>query len=415
MVDIPRAPKKKTRRYILLGGAILGVTVVTVGLARLKPAAPSVDGGTLWRDTVRLGTMIRQVRGPGTLVPEQIRWISALTPGRVDRVMLLPGVQVTPQTILLEISNPDVQLTLLDSQRQLTQAQSDLVNLKTNLITQRLNQEATASTARADYNESKRQATAGVELARQSLLAANELDRLRERADDMLKRYQVEQERLKVITDAAAGQISVQESQINRLKSIVDFREKMIESMHITAGAYGVLQELPLQVGQWVTPGVTLAKVVEPGRLKAVLRIPETQRKDVLIGQTADIDTRNGIIKGRVVRIDPSAQNGTVGIDVSLDGALPKGAVPDLSVDGTIEVERLTKVLYVGRPAYGQAESTVGLFRILPGSNEAVRVNAKLGRSSVNTIEVLGGLKEGDVVILSDMSAYDAVERVVLK
>jgi HlyD family secretion protein len=415
VVDIARAPQKKTRRYIYLGAGIAAVLVTTVALARLKPAAPTVDGGTLWRDTVRLGTMVRQVRGPGTLVPEQIRWISALTPGRVDRVLLLPGVTVTPSTVLLEISNPDVQLTLLDSQRQLTQAQADYVNLKTQLETQRLNQSATVSTARADYNEAKRQYNTGISLAKQNLLAGNELDRLKERAEDLQNRYEIETQRLKVISDAVEGQLSVQRSQIVRLESIVQFRQRMIESMHITAGAHGVLQELPLQVGQWVTPGVTLAKVVEPGRLKAVLRIPETQAKDILIGQQASIDTRNGIITGRVVRIDPAALNGTVGVDVALEGALPKGARPDLSVDGTIELERLNNVLYMGRPAYGQAESTVGIFKLLPGGNEAVRVNAKLGRSSVNTIEVLGGLNEGDAVILSDMSAYDAVERVALK
>jgi multidrug resistance efflux pump len=388
--------------------------MTTVALARLKPAAPSVDRATLWIDTVRQGTMLRQVRGPGTLVPEQIRYISAVTPGRIEKINLLAGQKVQKGTVLLEISNPDVQLQFLDSERQLSAAQAELVNLRSTLEQARLNQLASVAQAKAQFNDASRTAKLNEELAAKQLASAYDLSRTKEAVEEQKVRLEVEQQRLRVQTEAMQRQLAVQEAQVARLKNIVDFRRSQIAAMQITAGADGVLAEMPMQIGQWVTPGVTLARVVEPGRLKAVLRIPETQAKDIVLGQVASVDTRNGIIPGHVMRIDPSSQNGTVGVDVALDGALPRGARPDLSVDGTIEIERLNNVLYVGRPAYGQPESTVGLFK-LDDSGEAVRVSAKLGRSSVNTIEVLGGLKKGDAVILSDMSAWDQVDRVKVK
>ncbi|MBX6363366.1 MAG: HlyD family efflux transporter periplasmic adaptor subunit [Gemmatimonadetes bacterium] len=416
MVDIPRAPKKKRNRYIFGGAGALLVAVLTLGLARLKPAAPTVDRATLWIDTVRQGTMVRQVRGPGTLVPEQIRYISAVTPGRIEKINLLPGQKVKKETVLLEISNPDVQLQLLDSERQLSAAQAELVNLRSTLEQNRLNQLAVVAQAKAAYNDAVRTAKLNEELAAKQLASAYDLAKAKEAVEEQKVRLDVEEERLRVQTEAMQRQIAVQEAQVARLKNIVEFRRSEIEAMRIQAGADGVLAEMPMQIGQWVTPGVTLAKVVEPGRLKAVLRIPETQAKDIVLGQPASIDTRNGFIPGHVMRIDPSAQNGTVGVDVALDvaGPLPPGARPDLSVDGTIEIERLTNVLYVGLPAYGQPNSTVGLFK-LNDDGEAVRVSVKLGRSSVNTIEVLGGLKKGDTVILSDMSAWDQVDRVKVK
>jgi multidrug resistance efflux pump len=391
------------------------LVLLTLGLSQLKPAAPTVETGTLWMDTVRQGQMLREVRGPGSLVPEHIRWVSAVVPGRVDRKLVQPGERVGAGTILLELSNPDVQIQLLQAQRQLTDAQSQLVSLKTTLETQRLNQAGVVATTRSEYREALRKAVADSALAAQNLISTAEYARSRDRAEEFTERLQVEQQRLQIFTENITSQLEVQEAQVGRLRAVVDFQRSMVDAMIVRAGAAGVLQELPLEVGQWAISGATLAKVVQPERLKAVLRIPETQAKDVAIGQTAAIDTRNGIVAGRVIRIDPASQNGTVTVDVTLTDQLPKGARPDLSVDGTIEIERLDQVLHVGRPAYGQANSTVGLFRLVGGGDEAERVRVELGRSSVNAIEILRGLNPGDVVILSDMSRWDAVERVRLK
>ncbi len=414
-MDIQREKKTSKRRYVWIGVAIGVVILVTFGISRLEPAAPTVDAGTLWRDTVEQGTMLREVRGPGTLVPENIRWISAVTAGRVERIDVEPGVTVKPETSLLELSNPDVQLALLDAQRQLTGAESELVNLRSSLESQRLTQEGTVAQIRTQQRDAERQAKTMASLSDQDLAAANEVANARDRAEELKTRLDVEQKRLEVLTRQLDAQLKVQEAQVARLRSIVAFRQQQLESMKVKANTEGVLQDLPLQAGQWVTPGTVLARVIQPGRLKAVLRIPETQAKDVALGQLARIDTRNGIVEGHVSRMDPAAQNGTVTVDVRLTGDLPAGARPDLSVDGTIEVERLTDVLYVGRPAYGQPESTVGLFKLVDGGNAAVRVPVQLGRSSVNTIEIVSGLSKGDVVILSDMSAWDGVDRVRLK
>ena len=414
-MDIKRESKKSKKRYFWIAAGLLGIVAVTVAISRIEPAAPTVDRATLWVDTVQLGTMVRQVRGPGTLEPERIRWISAVTAGRVERIHLEPGVTVEPGTTLLELSNPDVQLELLDAERQLTQAHSELVNLTSTLETQRLNQKATVASAYQQYQEALRTARTNRELKERNLIADNDVKTAEERAEELKTRYEVEQERLKVMTDAQQAQLAVQKAQVERLESIVGFRRRQVASMVVPAGASGVLQDLPLEVGQWVTPGEVLARVVEPGRLKAVLRIPETQATDVQIGQLATIDTRNGIIEGTVVRQDPAAQNGTVTVDVRLPAELPSSARPNLSVDGTIEIERLTDVLHVGRPAYGQANSTVGLFKLVDNGSAAVRVNVRLGRSSVNTIEVVNGLDSGDMVILSDMSAYDGADRVRIR
>ncbi|HEY7027529.1 MAG TPA: HlyD family efflux transporter periplasmic adaptor subunit [Gemmatimonadales bacterium] len=414
-MDIPREPVKNRRRFLYLGAAILAVVVTTVGLSRLKPAAPSVELGTLWMDTVRKGPMVREVRGPGTLVPEEIRWISAVTPGRVDRVLVQPGVTVNENTLLLELSNPDVQIQSLQAQRELTAAEAELISLKTNLEAQRLAQAGAVATAKSAYREAQRKAKADSDLVAQNLISTAEAGRSGDQAEEMTARMEIEEKRLAILTDNMKEQLDVQQAQVDRLRAIAAFQRRQVESMVVRAGASGVLQELPMQVGQWAISGATLAKVVRPEKLKAVLRIPETQAPDVTVGQLAAIDTRNGIVKGHVVRMDPASQNGTVTVDVTLDGTLPKGARPDLSVDGTIEIERLSDVLHVGRPAYGQANSTVGVFRMVPGTDEAERVQVGLGRSSVNTIEVLRGLNEGDVVILSDMSRWDAVDRVRVK
>lgn len=413
-MDVPREPVRKRSRYLYIGMGVVAVVGITAFLARLEPAAPSVDRAAIWTDSVRLGDMVRQVRGPGTLVPERIRIVTAVTAGRVEVIHLEPGQEVDRNTVLVEMSNPDVQLESLDAQRQLSAAEAELVNLRATLENQRLTQEALVATVRAEQQEAARQVELSRELAEKNLIARLELDRAEDRAEELAKRLDVELRRLQIATESVEGQLAVQENQVERLRAITHFQSDRAASMQVEAGAGGVLQELPLQVGQWAMAGQELARVVEPGRLKAVLRIPETQARDVAVGQVAHIDTRNGIVQGRVIRIDPSVQAGTVTVDVALDGELPQGARPDLSVDGTIEIERLESVLHVGRPAYGQSGGQVSLFRLEAGGRSASRVSVRLGRSSVNTIEIEGGLEPGDVVILSDMSAWDGHDRVRL-
>ena len=414
-MDIAREPKPKGRRFLFIGGVVAALGLATVAISRLRPAAPSVERGTLWMDTVRTGPMVREVRGPGTLVPEQVRWVSAVTAGRVERKMVQPGVRVTATTILLELSNPDVQIQLLQAERQLTDAQAQVVSLKTSLETQRLTQSSLVAQIRTEYRDAIRRAAADSSLASDDLISRSDYERSRDKATELIERLQLEQQRLTLYTENIHSQLEVQEAQVGRLRAVADFQRNLVDGMVVRAGADGVLQELPLEVGQWATSGATLAKVVQPEKLKAVLRIPETQAKDLSIGQVAAVDTRNGLAAGHVMRIDPASQNGTVTVDIALDGALPKGARPDLSVDGTIEIERLGEVISMGRPAYGQANSAVGIFRMVPGTDEAERVRVDLGRSSVNRIEVVRGLMPGDVVILSDMSRWDAVERVRVK
>ncbi|HET7469947.1 MAG TPA: HlyD family efflux transporter periplasmic adaptor subunit [Gemmatimonadales bacterium] len=412
-MDIPRAPAKRGRKQLIYGGLTIGAIVLaTLGLHGLKPAAPRVDRAAVWIDSVQRGPLVIEVRGPGTLVPERIRYISAVTAGRVERRLAEAGETVKPETVLLELSNPDVQLEALESERQLTVSRAEQVNLRADLASQRLNQEAQVAAARAGYLDAKRNAEAAESLVAKNLISANEASRSRDQVDELATRYKVEQERLHVMESAADSQLILQQAQVDRLRDVNQFQHGRVRSMVVTAGANGILQELPLEVGQWAQSGATLARIVEPGRLKAVLRIPETQAKDVTIGQPASIDTRNGIATGKVMRIDPAVQNGTVTVDVSLGDSLPRGARPDLSVDGTIQIERLDNVLHVGRPAFGQAGSTVGLFKLTPDGKEAVRTTVRLGRTSVNTVEVTGGLKQGEKVIISDMSRWDGVARV---
>jgi multidrug resistance efflux pump len=394
------------------GLGLLAIVLATVGLRNLKPAAPKVDRAAVWVDSVVRGPLVIEVRGPGTLVPERIRYISAVTAGRVEQRLAQPGQEVTAETVLLEMSNPDVQLQALESERQLSVAQADRVNLRATLATQRLNQEATVAAAKAAFLDAKRTADASDSLAAKQLISTSEASRAQDRLEELSTRFKVEQERLQVMTQAADSQLALQQAQVNRLRDVTEFQRGRIRSMVVKAGANGTLQELSLEVGQWAQSGASLARIVEPGRLKAVLRIPETQAKDVTLGQPAAIDTRNGIARGKVSRMDPAVLNGTVTVDVSLEGELPRGARPDLSVDGTIQVERLDNVLHVGRPAYGQAGSTVGLFKLIEDGTTAVRVNVRLGRTSVNTVEVLGGLQPGDKVIISDMSRWDGFDRV---
>lgn len=410
-MDIPRPPARKRSRWILGGVGLAAVLAVTVAVGRLEPAAPRVDAG-IWLDTVQRGTFVRQVRGPGTLVPEQIRYISAVTSGRVEQVLLQPGTEVTPTTELLILSNPEIQLQLMEALRQLATGEANLANLQATLENQRLNQEGVVASAESQAREAERQADAQGELARRGLIPQLEFQKWEDSARELATRLDIERKRLSFIEESMQAQTAAQRAEIDRLRSLVAFQEAYVASLRVTAGTSGVLRELPLQEGQWVNSGTQLAVVVQPGRLKAELRVPETQAKDVVVGQKAEIDTRNGIVSGHVVRIDPAVLNGTVTVDVALEGELPRGARPDLSVDGTIEIERLDDVLYVGRPAYGQAESTVGLFRIESDGRYARRVTVQTGRGSVNTMEIRSGLQEGDVVILSDMSRWDSSDRV---
>lgn len=414
-MDKPRTNKPKKKGPWYIAGAIVGAALITLGLSRLKPAPPSVDKAAVWTDTVRRGEMVRAVRGPGTLVPVNIQLIPAVTAGRVEEIFLRPGASVKPGTELLRLSNPDVELQLLEAERQLNQAQAQLVSLRATLQTQRLAQEASVATIQSQYNDAARQQKVNDQLIEKGLIDRNTYEQQKDQFEELQKRLGIEQKRLEVQANSIDAQIEGQQAQVKQITEIVRARKEQLASMDVTSPTEGVLQQLDLQPGEWVNSGTLLARVVQPGQLKAVLRIPETQAKDVVIGQKAKIDTRNGIAPGHVVRIDPAALQGTVGVDVAFDGPLPAGARPDLSVDGTIEIDRLPNVLYVSRPGYGSAGSTIGVFKLEPGGKEAVRVNVKLGQASVNLVEIENGLKEGDVILLNDMSAYDAYPRVRIR
>lgn len=414
-MDKPRSTPRKKRSPLYIGGGIALAVLVTVGLSQLKPAPPSVDGAALYSDTVRHGELVRQVRGPGTLTPEQIRIIPAITAGRVDEILARAGAVVEPGTLLLRLSNPDVELQLLESERQYTAAQTELVNLRANLQTQVLMLEGAVAQVQSQYNEAVRQARTSEELAAKGLIAPNDASRARDNVEELRTRLDIERKRLALAQGTVNAQLEAQQLQVERLRGIVAFRRQQLESMDVRAGSAGVLQRLDLEVGQFVNPGIELARVVEPGRLKAVLRIPESQMRDVVLGQTAYVDTRNDTIRGRVVRIDPAAQTGTIGVDIAFDDELPSSARPDMSVDGTIEIERLHDVLYVSRPNYGAAGQTIGLFLVAPDGRTADRVQVRLGQTSVNHVEIVNGLDRGDRVILSDMQQWDAHNRVRIR
>ena len=414
-MDIPRPQTSKRRRQVVQGGIAAGaVVLVTVFLTSLKPAAPTVDRATLWVDSVRRGEMVREVRGPGTLVPEHIRFITALAAGRVDRVLAQPGQHVKPETVLLDLSNPDVQIQALQAEQQLAAARAELVSQRTNLENQRLTQTGVVATTRTEYLNAKREAEVAESLGAHGGMSRNEAALARDKAVEFETRYRIEQERLALMAETIDSQLAVQRSQVDRLRAVAEFQQNVLRSLQVRAGDSGVVSDLTLQLGQYVLGGTMLAKVVQPGKLKAVLQIPETQAKDVTIGLKAAIDTRNGIIPGHVIRFDPNAINGTVAVDVALEDTVA-GMRPDLSVDGTIEVERLEHVLYTGRPAYGQPNSTIGMFKLTDDGHYATRVQVQVGRSSVNTIEVMRGLNVRDSVILSDMSQWDNVDRVRIK
>lgn len=411
-MDIKRAPQKKTKRNILIAAAVVVIVATTVALSNLEARPQGVPRAELWIDSVVRGTMVRQVRAPGTLVPEQMRYVAAVTAGRVEARPLRPGSSVTRTTVILELSNPEVQLEALDSQRQLTQAEQDFVTLRTTLESNRLSQASAVAQLKSQRGIALREAAVFEGLDAKGLSSKNEVARARESATELESRLQLEQQRLDVVTGAIGEQLEKAKANVGRLRAIARFQTERVTSMRVLAGEDGVLQSLNWELGQWVNPGQELARVAQPGKLKAVLRVPETQVKDVVVGQKASIDTRNGLIDGKVMRVDPISQNGTVTVEVLLEGELPKGARADLSVDGVIELERLTQVLYVGRPAYGQPESTVGLFKVSADGRTAERLSVKLGRASVSTIEVQQGLQPGDSVIVSDMSRFDNVQKV---
>jgi len=415
-MDIPRVPPNRTRRRLLIGGgAVVFVALVSIALARLEPAAPQVEKATLWIDAVTRGPFVREVRGNGTLVPEEIRWIPAITEATVERVVILPGAGVEPGTGLLEMTNPEVQGRAREAELALAAAEADLVALRVQLDHQLLDQEAQAAAVNADYLQTQLEAESNAELAKEGLVSQLQAKISNLRAEEATTRKQLEERRLKSAAAANEAQLAAQQARVGQLRETAKLRQRDLDALKVRAGVAGVLQVIAVEPGQRVTPGLNLARVANPSRLKAELRVPETQARDVAIGLPANIDTRNGIVAGHVVRVDPAVTNGTVTVDVALDGELPKGARPDLSVDGTIVIEKLDDALTVGRPAFGQPDSRITLFRLSPDGSSATRVPVQLGRGSVHRIEVLDGLAEGDRVILSDMSTWDAVDRVRLE
>ncbi len=407
--------KKKLIRRIILGALVLAaIPVITVGLNRLKPAAPSVEMSTVWPDTVKRGLMERQHRGLGTLVPEEILWIPAQFEGRIEKINLRPGAEVRPDTVLMVLSNPDMELSANDFEWQIKAAEAGYTDLRVRLRTQKLEQQSTLSRAESEHTQAKLTKDRDEELAKLGLKPDLDMRLSVAKFQDAAKKFDNEKQKLDIISESIDAQLAVQKVQIEKLKASFALKSKQVSQLVIRAGASGILQELSLQVGQRVAPGQMLAKVAQPWKLKAELKIAETQAKDILIGQTVQIDTRNGIIPGRVSRIDPASVNGTVTVDVRLEGELPKGARPDLSVDGTVLIERLNDVVYCGRPVFGQPNSTVQLFKIDQDGKGATKVKVKFGRTSVNTIEVVDGLRVGDRVILSDMSQWDSQDRIRL-
>ena len=417
MVDIARpsqAKKKRIRRILYISVAVVVVAGISLGVSRLKPAAPTVDRAVVWIDAVKRGSMLRQVRGSGTLVPEDIRWIPAQTQGRVERIVLRPGAQVTPETVILELSNPQLEQAVRDAELGYRSAQASFQNRKAELESALLSQEATVANIESQAKQAGLDLQANETLYKEKLISELTLQQKRSLAGDLTNRLSVEKRRLEITRQGTLSQLAPQEAEVNQRKAAWDLRRRELDDLKVKAGMSGTLQSVPVERGQQVGPGTNLARVANPSNLKAELRIAETQTKDIRIGQYAEVDTRNGIVKGHVSRIDPASVGGTVGVDVIMDGALPAGARPDLSVDGTIQLERLDNIVYVGRPAFGQENSNVTIFKVGP-SGEAIATKVKLGRASVNTIEVLEGLNPGDQVILSDMSQFESFDRVQLK
>jgi len=406
---------KLVRRIVIAVVLLLGVAVVAYALTRLRPAAPSVDGASLFSDTVKRGDLLRAVHGVGTLVPEDIQWIPALNTARVSKIILHPGATVRADSIILELSNPELERDTLDAEYQLKAAEAQFQSVKAQMGSDILNQKAAAAAVRSEYEQSRIQHAVDEKMLEQKLGAEVTARLSKVKEDQLAIRAQLEEARSKNAEDTAEAKIAAEKSHVDQQRALYNLRRSQLEALHVRAGINGVLQLVPVEVGQSVAPGTNLARVADPKRLKAEIKIAETQANELSPGMKSTIDTRNGIVAGRVSRIDPSVQNGTVTVDISIDGALPNGARPDLSVDGTIEIENLKNILYVGRPAFGQPQTTVGLFKMNEDGTEAVRTSVKLGRFSVSSVEVLQGLKEGDRVILSDTSAWSSYERIRLK
>ncbi|MGA9475783.1 MAG: HlyD family efflux transporter periplasmic adaptor subunit [Terriglobales bacterium] len=409
--------QKRRRQTMIVIAVVLGVAAVSFGVSRLKPAAPTVERGTVWTDTVKRGPMLRQVRGTGSLVPSQeaVRQIPAETEATVVRILMLPGSQVTKDTILLEMSNPQTEQAAVDADLQLKAAQAEYQSLRVKLESDLMSQKAGAATVHADDATAQRQAQTDKSLYDLGVISGLAYKSSKEKADELTTRNDLETQMLTANQRAIETQMAQEQAKVDQMRTLAQLKQKQLDALKVRAGIDGILVDLPLQVGQHVLPGTMLAKVVEPDHLMATVKIAETQARDVQIGEPASVDTHNGVIAGAVMRVDPAVQNGTVTVDVKLTGELPKGARPDLSVDGTIDLERMDNVLYVGRPAFGQENSTISLFKLSTDNATALRVPVKVGRASVNSIQVIEGLHEGDTVILSDMSRWDNTDRVRLE
>jgi len=422
-MDKPIAPeilrRRKQRRWMSIGAVVVAIALITLGLSRLQPAAPLVDS-PLWTDTVKRGEMLRQVHGNGTLVPEDIRWIPTISAGRVERILVLPGAAVKADTVMVELSNPELEQAVFEAESQAKAAKADLANLRVQLDSQRLTQRAAVATAQANCTNARLDFEVNEKLGESGLVPALTVKQAKARAEQLATLLEIEEERLKMSAEAAKAQTAAQEEKVAQFDAQLELKRRQIEALKVRAGMDGVLQRLgdatsPLQIGQQLSAGALVARVANPAKLKAAIKIAETQARDVQLDQPVEIDTRNGVIPGHVTRIDPAVENGTVTVDVALDAPLPRGARPDLSVDGTVQLERLSDVLYLGRPVQAQPESTIGLFKVVDGGKTAVRVPVKLGRTSVNTVEVVDGLQLGEQVVLSDMSQWDSHPRVRLK
>ena len=412
-MDVPRvgiAAKKRKRRIIIIAASAVGLILATIAISRLKPAVPSVDRSSVWIDTVKRGPMVRQVRGLGTL----IRWIPANTEGRVEKIMIWPGTHVEPDSVILELTSPELEQAAHDAELQATAAEAELTTLRATLQRSLLDQEATTAKAKSDYEQARMERETNDQLAKNGLIAELQYKTSKVKEAELANRNEIEQKRLKFAHDSIDPQLASRQAAVDQAKQLAKLRADQVEALHVRAGMSGVLQQLPVQIGQRVKVGDNLARVADPTKLKAQVKIAETQAKDIQVDQKAVIDTRNGTANGHVTRVDPAVEQGTVNVEVAFDEPLPKGARPDLSVDGTIQLERLDNVVYVGRPAFGQENNTVGMFKLINGTSEALRTPVKLGKSSVNTIEIVSGLQPGDQVILSDTSAWDAHERIRL-
>jgi HlyD family secretion protein len=410
---------RKKRRWLFGSATLVGLALLSLGLSRLQPAAPLVERSTVWIDTVKRGEMLREVRGYGTLIPEDIRWVPSINAGRVERIVVLPGARVQASTVLVELSNPAVEQAAFEAQWQLKGGEAELTNLRVQVKTEQLTLKKAVATAEADYSSAALEYEVEDGLAKSGIAPAVTLKQAKTKAEELAKLLEIERERLDASAEAAQAQLEVQAAKVAQLRAQLELKRSQVEALKIQAGMDGVLQRLgdpnnPLQLGQQLAAGALVARIANPANLKATIKVPEAQAKDVLLDQRADIDAHNAVVRGHVIRIDPAVEGGTVTLDIALDEPLPKGARPDLSVSGTIQLERLDNVIYVGRPVQGEPDSQIGLFKLVPNGKAAVRVPVMLGRSSVSTTEILDGLQPGDQVILSDMSRWDACERVKL-